>query len=81
MKYSIKSAERSQNSSNGLVEIKLGGDKLIEEGVSTLQTLKNKSDPTKMKEPSFLMVLTGTGDYAYRHPDGVYVVPISTLRN
>ncbi len=70
-----------RNGSYGLVEIKLGGDKLIEEGVSTLQTLKNKIDTTKMKEPSFLMVLTGTGDYAYRRPDGVYVVPIGTLKN
>ncbi len=70
-----------RNGSYGLVEIKLGGDKLIEEGVGTLQTLKNKIDTTKMKEPSFLMVLTGTGDFAYRRPDGVYVVPIGTLKN
>ncbi|MCM1221595.1 MAG: DUF4143 domain-containing protein [Lachnospiraceae bacterium] len=69
-----------RNGSYGLVEIKLGGDKLIEEGVITLQTLKNKIDTTKMKEPSFLMVLTGTGDFAYRRPDGVYVVPISILK-
>ena len=70
-----------RNGSYGLVEIKLGGDKLIEEGMGTLQTLKNKIDTTKMKEPSFLMVLTGTGDFAYRRPDGVYVVPIGTLKN
>ncbi len=70
-----------RNGSYGLVEIKLGGDKLIEEGVGTLQALKNKIDTTKMKEPSFLMVLTGTGDFAYRRPDGVYVVPIGTLKN
>ena len=70
-----------RNGSYGLVEIKLGGDKLIEEGVGTLQTLKNKIDTSKMKEPSFLMVLTGTGDFAYRRPDGVYVVPIGTLKN
>ncbi len=70
-----------RNGSYGLVEIKLGGEKLIEEGVGTLQTLKNKIDTTKMKEPSFLMVLTGTGDFAYRRPDGVYVVPIGTMKN
>ena len=70
-----------RNGSYGLVEIKLGGDKLMEEGVNTLQTMKNKIDTTKMKEPSFLMVLTGTGDFAYRRPDGVYVVPIGTLKN
>ena len=65
----------------GLVEIKLGGDKLIEEGVRTLQALAGKIDTGKMKAPSFLMVLTGVGDYAYRRHDGVYIVPIATLKN
>jgi len=27
------------------------------------------------------MVLTGTGDYAYRRGDGVYVIPIGCLKN
>lgn len=70
-----------RNGTYGLIEIKLGGDKLIEEGVNTLNALKGKIDTSKMKEPSFLMVLTGTGEYAYRRHDGVYVVPISTLKN
>jgi hypothetical protein len=70
-----------RNSSYGLIEIKLGGDKLIEEGATTLKTLKNKIDTTKMKEPSFMMVLTGIGDYAYTRPDGVCVVPIGCLKN
>ena len=62
-----------------MVEIKLGGDKLINEGAETLKQLYTKIDTTKMKSPSFMMVLTGVGDYAYRRQDGVYVVPISTL--
>ena len=70
-----------RNGSYGLAEIKLGGDKLIEEGAETLKVLRNKIDTTKMKAPSFLMVLTGTGDYAYKRPDGVYVVPVGCLRN
>ena len=70
-----------RNGAYGLVEIKLGGDKLIEEGVRTLQDLAGKIDTGKMKAPSFLMVLTGVGDYAYRRHDGVYIVPISTLKN
>jgi hypothetical protein len=70
-----------RNSSYGLIEIKLGGDKLIEEGATTLKTLKNKIDTTKMKEPSFMMVLTGIGDYAYTRLDGVCVVPIGCLKN
>lgn len=70
-----------RNGAYGLIEIKLGGDKLIEEGVKTLQALTEKIDTGKMKAPSFLMVLTGVGDYAYRRQDGVYIVPIATLKN
>ena len=62
-------------------EVKLGGDKLIEEGAENLKTLKNKIDITKMKAPSFLMVLIGVGDYAYKRQDGVYVVPIGCLKD
>ena len=70
-----------RNGSYGLVEIKLGGDKLIEEGVQTLKAVADKIDTTKMKAPSFLMVLTGTSPYAYRREDGVYVVPVSCLKD
>lgn len=69
-----------RNGSYGLIEIKLGGDTLIAEGVETLTDLSKKIDTTKMPAPSFLMVLTGIGDYAYRRADGVYVVPIGCLR-
>ena len=70
-----------RNGRYGLIEIKLGGDKLIEEGAGSLKSMEAKIDTDKMKEPSFLMVLTGTGDYAYRRQDGVYVVPIGCLKN
>jgi predicted AAA+ superfamily ATPase len=70
-----------RNGSYGLIEIKLGGDKLIEEGAKTLSTLAEKIDTTKMKKPSFLMVLTATGQYAYPRQDGVYVVPIGCLKD
>ena len=70
-----------RNGSYGLIEVKLGGDKLIEEGAENLKILKDKIDITKMKAPSFLMVLIGVGDYAYRRPDGVYVVPIGCLKD
>lgn len=69
-----------RNGKYGLVEIKLGGDKLIEEGASTLSALSNKIDTSKMKAPSFLMVLTATGRFAYQRADGVMVVPIGCLR-
>ena len=70
-----------RNGSYGLIEVKLGGDKLIEEGAENLKILKGKIDITKMNPPSFLMVLIGVGDYAYRRPDGVYVVPIGCLKD
>lgn len=69
-----------RNGHYGLIEIKLGGDTLIEEGIKTLTDLSNKIDTTKMPKPSFLMVLTGIGDFAYRREDGVYVVPIGCLK-
>ena len=70
-----------RNGSYGLIEIKLGGDKLIESGAENLIKMKNKIDTDKMKNPSFLMVLTATGKYAYQREDGVYVVPIGCLKN
>lgn len=71
-----------RNGSYGLIEIKLGGKDLIDEGAKTLTDLANKLDTTKMKNPSFLMVLTGIGDYAYIRPDdGILVVPIGSLKN
>lgn len=69
-----------RNGKYGLVEIKLGGDKLIEQGAATLLKLSSKIDTDKMYAPSFMMVLTASGDMAYRRKDGVYVVPISCLK-
>ena len=71
-----------RNGYYGLIEIKIGGANLINEGANSLKTLSDKIDTTKMKKPSFLMVLTGIGDYAYKRPeDGVLVVPIGCLKN
>ncbi len=70
-----------RNGKYGLIEIKLGGDNLIEEGAASLKSMEAKIDTTKMNNPSFLMVLTGTGDYAYCRRDGVYVVPIGCLKD
>ena len=70
-----------KNGKYGLIEVKLGGDKLIEEGAASLKNMEAKIDTDKMNVPSFLMVLIGIGDYAYRRQDGVYVVPIGCLKN
>lgn len=71
-----------RNGNYGLIEIKLGGESLIKEGVDALTDLKDKIDTAKMKKPSFLMVLTAVGQYAYkRSEDGVLVVPIGCLKD
>ena len=70
-----------RNGSYGLVEIKLGGDDLIEEGAASLKILASKIDTERMKEPAFKMVLVGVGTYAYRREDGIYVVPVGCLKD
>ncbi len=70
-----------RNGSYGLIEIKIGGVQAIEAAAKTLTTLSDLIDTSKMKAPAFRMVLTGLGDYAYRRTDGIYVVPISCLKN
>ncbi len=69
-----------RNGSYGLIEIKLGGDNLIEEGAKSLKKLSDEIDITKMKAPSFKMVLTGVGDFPYQRDDGILVIPIGCLR-
>ena len=70
-----------RNGAYGLAEIKLGGDRLIQEGTEALKALSAKIDTDRMKAPAFLMVLVGTGKYAYRRDDGVSVVPIGCLKD
>ena len=70
-----------RDGSYGLIEIKLGGDSLINEGAKNLKKLESRIDVEKMNNPSFLMVLTAIGKYAYKREDGVYVIPIGCLKN
>ena len=65
---------------SGLIEIKLGGGTLIEEGAATLNALSGIIDTSRQERVAFKMVLTATGDMAYRRPDGVIVCPLSALR-
>ena len=60
----------------GAIEIKLGGDKLIEEGVANLNKLKDDINDPNM---AFMAIVTATGP-AYRRPDGIYVIPLNCLR-
>lgn len=68
-----------RNGQYGLIEIKLGGNKLIEEGVANLLKLESQIDIEKMSEPSFKMILTGSEKYAYKRKDGVLIVPVTCL--
>lgn len=70
-----------RNGDYGLIEIKLGGDKLIDEGATNLLKLADKIDTDKMHKPSFLMVLCGIAPFAYQREDGVFVVPIACLKD
>lgn len=70
-----------KNGHYGLIEIKLGGETLIEEGAKTLKRLSEKINTDKMYPPSFLMVLVGVGTYAYQRKDGILVVPIGSLKD
>jgi len=70
-----------RNGEYGLIEIKLGGDDLINEGAHNLITLSEKIDTDKMHKPAFMMVLCGIAPFAYKREDGVFVVPISCLKD
>ena len=62
------------------MEIKLGGEKNIEEGANNLLTFANDIDTNKMPKPAFMAVIIGVGKYAYQRKDGVFVIPIGCLK-
>ena len=61
--------------------VKLGGNTLINEESENLIKLQKKINTEKINNPSFLMILTATGKYAFKREDGVYVVPIGCLKD
>lgn len=69
-----------RNQRYGLVEIKIGGNTLIEEGVKSLKKLAQKINTDAMSEPAFMMVLTAIGQYAFKRKDGIWIVPIAALK-
>ena len=69
-----------RNGHYALVEVKLGGEYLIKEGAKNLLLLEKKIDTDRMYAPSFKMILTAVGQYAYQREDGIYVVPIGCLK-
>lgn len=70
-----------RNGAYALIEVKLGGRLLIEEGVKTLTRLDELIRVKKGPPPAFRMVLTAVGQFAYRRPeDGILVCPIGCLK-
>lgn len=70
-----------RNGSYALLEVKIGGENRINEGAANLLALANNIDTNKMSAPSFMAVIIGVGKYAYQRKDGVYVIPISCLKD
>ena len=70
-----------KNGRYGLAEIKLGGQKFIEDAAENLKSLSNKIDTSKMPAPSFLLIVIGIGEFAYKREDGIFIVPIGCLKN
>ncbi|MCD8525340.1 MAG: DUF4143 domain-containing protein, partial [Gammaproteobacteria bacterium] len=63
-----------------LIEVKIGGEKLINDGAETLKKIREKIDLEKMNKPSFMAIITASDSFAYRRKDGIYVIPIACLR-
>ena len=69
------------NGTYGLVEVKIGGETLIEEGAKNLKKLASKINTDNMGKPAFLMILTALGSYAFKRSDDIWIVPIGSLKD
>jgi len=69
-----------RNGTSGLVEVKLGGESLVDEGAKTLNELSGIIDTSRQSEVAFKMIVTASGDFAYQRKDGIIVCPISALK-
>ena len=70
-----------RNGTYAFLEIKLGGEQHINEGAANLKELAGSIDTDKMPAPTFMAIIVGVGNYAYKRKDGVYVIPIGCLRD
>ena len=61
-------------------EIKLGANQ-IEAATENLLKIKEEIKKDGGKEPASLCVICGLSNAAYKRPDGVFVVPITALKN
>lgn len=63
------------------LEIKLGANQIDEAADTLLDIRKRFEEDPKGKPPAVLGVICGLANAAYRRPDGVYVIPITALKN
>ncbi len=64
----------------GAVEIKLGEGQ-VDEAAENMLKLRKRFENDGLPLPKFMCVVCGTAAGSYRRPDGVYVVPITHLRD
>ncbi|MGI8874329.1 MAG: ATP-binding protein [Egibacteraceae bacterium] len=76
--HEIDIVVQQPNGTWGAVEVKLGGEDLIEEGAAALLAAVASIDLEQAGRPKFMAVVTATGRYAHRRSDGVCVVPLSS---
>ena len=62
-------------------EIKLGANQIDAAAVNLLEIKKQIEADPKGKPPAVLCVLCGMANAAYQRPDGVFVVPVTALKN
>lgn len=60
----------------GFVEIKFGWEEVIDRAAASLLRISAKLE----EKPSFLAVVSGMSSIPYRREDGVYVLPLTSLR-
>lgn len=74
------------NGKYGLIEVKLSGNG-VDDGCKNLLKIvelineHNKKNKKKIPLPDFLMIITGTGEFAYTTKDGILIVPIGCLKD
>ena len=76
----VDSIVELENGDYCAVEIKIASDNNIREGIDSLNRFDNKMSGNGMRTPKFKMILTSHGA-CYRTSDGVFVVPVSCLKN
>jgi hypothetical protein len=64
----------------GAIEVKLGGEELIEQGAASLLAAVSSIDLERTGAPACMAIVTATGRYAYRRNDGVCIVPPASPR-